>query len=184
MKIQRIVAAVLLVPFILTTMSCNTIGRSNMSYLGADAPTPNVTGRGTHTSWAGLGVTGASYARTYEQARAEAFRAAERRLDGEQPPVLYNIKAFREDRRWPQIVAIGLGLVGFAMIQGGQGDEYEEYNPYTRQYETVDDSNDGLVVLGSILTLGAAGLAPVRVYDMWIIADYASAPEQADVTTD
>jgi hypothetical protein len=155
-----------------------------MSYLGADDPTPNVTGRGTHTSWAGLGVTGAGYVKTYEQARAEASRAAERRLRDGQPPVLYNIKVFREERRWPQILGFMLAVAGTGMIAGGQGETYEEYDPYTREYREVDESNSGLIVIGGIFTLTAAILAPLRVYDTWIVADYAPNPEQSDVKAD
>ena len=180
MKITRLIAAVLLVPFVLTTMSCNTISSSNMSYLGADDPTPNVTGRGTHTSWAGIGVTGAGYVETYEQARARASRTAQRRLREDQPPILYNIKVFRENRSWPQILAVTLALAGTAMIAGGQGDTdtYEEYDPYTGRYyeEEEDTSNSGLIVLGALFNVTAAVLGPLRVYDMWLVADYAPAP--------
>lgn len=189
MKHFRFLALPLCVLLLLSTVSCNTIQRTNISYLGADDPGPNVIGRGTHRSWAGIGVTGSSYAQVYEDARSEAEDAAEKRLDSGKPPVLYNIKVFRENRMWPQAVAASLFAAGFIAILAGvssSGDDdhdegeyiYDQQpgNRYYQEEEEDDGSGEGLIILGSLCYLASAALFPLQVYDMWLISDYA--PEE------
>ena len=186
MHFTRRTAMVLIVIMTLSTLGCNTISHTKMASLGDDDAGPNVTGRGTHTTYAGLGTTGAGYARVYEEARAEAAAEAQERLDIDQPPVLYNVKVFRENKAWPQILSVVLGAVGSGIIAlgvetGGPSEDYDEGNwdSYEEYEEDASyEPNYGLIGLGSVLNVAAVAIAPIFQYDMWVIADYGPADEE------
>ena len=149
MKKSRFFVLATLLLLLALLAGCNTIGSENMSYLGDDYPTSNVWGRARHTDWAGIGVSADDYIQQYENARGQAYRVAERLKEGDQPPVLRNIKVFREQRYWPQVLAVLLYTSG--------------------TFTLLETDNPGLA--GVQYGLGAIFL-PINQYDLYLIGDF------------
>ena len=127
---------------------CNTLSHQEMAYLGDDTNAPNIYGSSTHLDWFGAGVNAENYIKEYE----EAIEEAKTKAPGSE---LANIKAFKENKYWPQILGaavtvLGVGLVGIDVSVGGVS---------------------ALTVLGGAAYVGGVAVSGINIYDYYIIAE-------------
>jgi hypothetical protein len=146
----RLVPAVLLlvlVAALLPVSACKTLSGQEMAYLGDDTAKPNVSGKGTHGDWMGIGVGAQTYIREYEQAILDA-------KGGNPNFSLTNIKAFKEQKSWPQVVGIFAAAAGAGITAAG-----------------IVGGSTGGSIGGALLYIGGMALTGYRTYDYWVIAE-------------